>query len=187
MQRKLTYEIQKFVAESIGQFATPTEIVEEVRERYGIEMTREHVRAYNPWQRSDVAEKWVVICKAARAKFDADVSPIPLAHQAYRLAELQKLYGSTKSEEFKAELLAQAAKEIGGAFTNRRELSGQGGGPIQTENASDRKVAEFIESAEKELAAYMKSHKVTRKVALQEWETKNIAPNTARRLAGAGA
>jgi hypothetical protein len=30
-----------------------------------------------------------------------------------------------------AQLLEQAAKEVGGIFTNRRELTGKGGGPIQ--------------------------------------------------------
>ena len=32
-----------------------------------------------------------------------------------------------------AQLLEQAAKETGGAFTNRRELTGKGGGPIASQ------------------------------------------------------
>ncbi len=145
---------------------TPTEITEEVKAEFGIMMSRELVRAYNPEQRSDVADKWKVLFKEARAKFLADVSSIAIAHQPYRLIQLQKLYAETKSPLLKSQLLEQAAKEVGGAFTNRRELSGQGGAPIQVETRVNRQ-----DWAEEQVKRFMKEFKLTRKAAIEKLRT----------------
>lgn len=155
-----------FVVQCLARFMTPTDILEEVKKEFGIEMGREHVRAYNPTQRSDVAEKWKVLFNTERAKFIADVSTIGIAHQPYRLAELQKLYHATKSPGLKRELLEQAAKEVGGAFTNRRELSGQGGAPIQVETRVNRQ-----DWAEEQVKRFMKEFKLTRKAAIEKLRT----------------
>jgi len=163
---------------------TPTEIKEAVKEEFGIDMDREHVRAYNPDQR-DVADKWKTLFQEARAKFLADVSSIGIAHQPYRLAELQKLYHAAgRNSGLKRELLEQAAKEVGGAFTNRRELTGKDGGPFKTEDVTrNAQFESFVKGAEAELVIYMKKHKVGREAALKEWEKKN--PGTVRHLRAA--
>lgn len=146
---------------------TPTEITEEVKAEFGIEMSRELVRAYNPDQRADVADKWKVLFKEARAKFLAGVSSIGIAHQPYRLAELQKLYHAAgRNSGLKRELLEQAAKEIGGAFTNRRELTGQAGAPIQVETRTNRQ-----DWAEDQVKKFMKEFKLTRKGAIEKLRT----------------
>ncbi|HDE2558368.1 TPA: DUF2280 domain-containing protein, partial [Klebsiella pneumoniae] len=62
-------------------------------------------------------------------------SDIPIANKAYRLRVLQRM--STTAEGMKnlgmtAQLLEQAAKEVGDAYSNKQkvELTGKDGGPL---------------------------------------------------------
>lgn len=133
MKRKLNHDQQTFIVQCLARYMAPLEIAELVKEEFGIEVGRELIRGYNPEQR-DVAAKWKTIFDETRAVFLKSVSHIGIAHQAYRLAELQRLYHRAgKNLMLKKELLEQAAKEVGGAFTNRREIAGPGGAPIQVE------------------------------------------------------
>ncbi|MGB8810365.1 MAG: hypothetical protein WCD17_13485, partial [Acinetobacter calcoaceticus] len=52
-------------------------------------------------------------------------------------------------------LMEQAAKEVGGLYTNRKEITGAGGGPLQSENityvtATDEQVRQAIDELENE-------------------------------------
>ncbi len=52
-------------------------------------------------------------------------------------------------------ILEQAAKDCGGQFTNKQEITGAGGGPIQNENtvvvtATDEQVRQAINELESE-------------------------------------
>jgi hypothetical protein len=62
---------------------------------------------------------------------------LAIAHRSFRLRTLQRLAQRAESMgniALTARLLEQAAKEVGDAFTSRRlsELTGAGGGPIET-------------------------------------------------------
>ncbi len=46
---------------------------------------------------------------------------------------MQALLDQAKSPRTQLEVLEQAAKDAGGLYTNRRELTGKDGGPIQTQ------------------------------------------------------
>jgi len=65
------------------------------------------------------------------------ISDIPIANKAYRLRVLQRM--SMTAENMKnigmtAQLLEQAAKEVGEAYTNRQKVehTGANGGPIES-------------------------------------------------------
>ncbi|MDH8602355.1 DUF2280 domain-containing protein, partial [Klebsiella pneumoniae] len=69
-----------------------------------------------------------------RDRFLNEISDIPIANKAYRLRVLQRM--STTAEGMKnlgmtAQLLEQAAKEVGDAYSNKQkfELTGKDGGP----------------------------------------------------------
>ena len=69
---------------------------------------------------------------------------MPVAHQAYRLRVLNRaLERAEKSGNttLVLQILEQAAREMGGAFTNRREVTGKGGGPIQQQAVTAEQVA----------------------------------------------
>lgn len=128
----LNADQKRFIVQGLACFKTPSEVAEAVKEEFGIEVPREQVRNYNPLQ-VEVAEKWRALFAETRERFLADVAEIGIAHQSFRLRELLDLYHNAKRSRnamLAASLLEQAAKERGGMYTNRREVSGPGGGPI---------------------------------------------------------
>lgn len=123
----LNEEQKRAIVQGLACFRTPSEVSEDVKEEFGVEIGREHVRRYNPQQCDDVAKKWCVLFEATRKRFIAETAEIPISHQAFRLRELLDLYRQAKRSRnavLAASLLEQAAKEGGGAFTNHRVLRG---------------------------------------------------------------
>jgi hypothetical protein len=77
------------------------------------------------------------IFEATRAEFLRQTSTIPIANLTVRLRMLQRLSAQAERQgniALAAQLVQQAAKEIGGAFTRRREVTGGNGGPIEAAN-----------------------------------------------------
>lgn len=128
----LNEDQKRFIVQGLACFRTPSEVAEAVKEEFGVEVPREQVRNYNPLQ-VDVAAKWRALFVETRERFLADIAEIGIAHQSFRLRELLDLYQQAKRSRnamLAASLLEQAAKERGGMFTNRRELTGPDGGPM---------------------------------------------------------
>ncbi|ELY5205580.1 DUF2280 domain-containing protein, partial [Yersinia enterocolitica] len=62
---------------------------------------------------------------STRSRFQTEISDIPIANRAYRLRALDRM--ATKAESMKnfamtAQLMEQAAKEVGDAYTNRQKV-----------------------------------------------------------------
>jgi hypothetical protein len=128
----LSKDVQTYIVQQLACFATPSEVAVSVAEHFGVTIDRRQVRKYNP-QQVRVAEKWQQIFVATRKAFLEDAGAHAVAHQAFRLRELLDLYRRAKKQgntKLAADLLRQAAEEVGGSFTNRRELSGHGGSPV---------------------------------------------------------
>lgn len=129
--------VRRFIVHSLACYDTPSQVAAAVKEEFGIDLRRQQVAVYDPTKVSgrDLSKKWRAIFEADRKKFLEQAAEIPVAHQAYRLKSLQRLIDiamSRNNAPLAAQLLEQAAKEVGGAFTNRREHSGPGGGPIES-------------------------------------------------------
>ena len=74
--------------------------------------------------------KWRAIFFATRAAFIAEIGRIGITHRAVRLRMLQRMADKAEAQgntKLLLTLLEQAAKEMGGAYTNRREIVGSGG------------------------------------------------------------
>lgn len=132
---QLDDRIRGFLVQALACFDTPTQAVAAVKEEFGVSLTRQQAQAYDPTKHAGrtLAKKWVALFHETRKRFLEDASSIPIAQQTYRLRQLQRMAETaiTKGNApLAAQLLEQAAKEVGGAFTNRRELQGPGGGPI---------------------------------------------------------
>lgn len=130
-------EHRRFIVEALACFDTPSQVVDAVKDEFGIKVTRQSVEAYDPTKRAgaNIAEKWKKHFEATREAFKTDCESIPIANKAVRLRALQRM--AQKAESMKnmvlaAQLYEQAAKEVGEAYTNRRahEVSGPGGRPI---------------------------------------------------------
>ncbi|MBA8329831.1 DUF2280 domain-containing protein [Citrobacter freundii] len=132
-------EVKAFIVQSLACFDTPSQVVELVKKEFGLSISRQQVESHDPTKANGrgLAQKWVDMFNATRERFQNEISDIPIANKAYRLRVLDRM--ATKAETMKnlaltAEIIEQAAKECGDAYTNRHkfEHSGPNGGAIQT-------------------------------------------------------
>lgn len=139
----LKSEVKAFIIQQLACFDTPSQIVESVQNEFAIQITRQQVASHDPTKAagSGLAKKWVDLFESTRSRFQAEISDIPVANKAYRLRVINRM--ATSAEKMKnlgmtAQLLEQAAKEVGDAYTNRLkvESTGKDGGPIRTETVS---------------------------------------------------
>ncbi|HHL3997123.1 MULTISPECIES: DUF2280 domain-containing protein [Klebsiella pneumoniae complex] len=136
-------EVRAFIIQELACFDTPSQIVESVQKEYKVQVTRQQVASHDPTKAAGkgLAKKWVDLFNELRDRFLNEISDIPIANKAYRLRVLQRM--STTAEGMKnlgmtAQLLEQAAKEVGDAYTNKLkvESTGKDGGPIKTETTN---------------------------------------------------
>lgn len=120
-------EIKAFIVQSVACFDTPSQVVESVLKEFGIQITRQQVEQNDPTKISGkgLAKKWVDMFNATRDRFLNEISDIPIANKAYRLRVLQRM--SMNAENMKnigmtAQLLEQAAKEVGEAYSNKQKV-----------------------------------------------------------------
>lgn len=120
-------EIKAFIVQSVACFDTPSQVVESVLKEFGIQITRQQVEQNDPTKVSGkgLAKKWIDIFTTTRERFLNEISDIPIANKAYRLRVLQRM--ATTAENMKnmgmtAQLLEQAAKEVGDVYTNKQKV-----------------------------------------------------------------
>lgn len=132
-------EVKAFIVQSLACFDTPSQVVELVKKEFGLSITRQQVESHDPTKANGrgLAQKCVDMFNATRERFQNEISDIPIANKAYRLRVLDRM--ATRAEGMKnlaltAEIIEQAAKECGDAYTNKHkfEHSGPNGGAIQT-------------------------------------------------------
>ncbi|EON4008034.1 DUF2280 domain-containing protein [Escherichia coli] len=130
-------EVKATIVQMLACYDTPSQVVEAVQKDFGITITRQQVETHDPTKVSGktLAKKWVDLFNRTRDRFLNEISDIPIANKAYRLRVLQRM--STTAEGMKnlgmtAQLLEQAAKEVGDAYSNKQkvELTGKDGGPL---------------------------------------------------------
>ncbi|WP_155027383.1 DUF2280 domain-containing protein [Enterobacter ludwigii] len=136
-------DVKAFIIQSLACYDTPSQVVEAVQKEFGIKITRQQAESHDPTKASGktLAKKWIAMFSATRERFLTETSDIPIANKSYRLRVLDRM--ATKTEALKnfsltAQLIEQAAKEVGDAYTNRLkvESTGKDGGPLRTETVS---------------------------------------------------
>lgn len=150
-------DVKAFIIQSLACYDTPSQVVEAVQKEFGFNITRQQAESHDPTKASGktLAKKWVDLFNATRERFQNEISDIPIANKAYRLRVLQRM--SMTAENMKnigmtAQLLEQAAKEVGEAYSNKQKLehSGPNGEPIQhnhtvsAEDLTDEQLAAII-------------------------------------------
>jgi hypothetical protein len=132
---KLKDEVKLFIIQQLAMFKTPQEVADLVKENYGLEVKRQNIFIYHPDQ-GKVSQKLKAIFSSTRKQFLETVSDIPIANQAYRIDKLQHMLdvqlrkGERINSMLVMNILEQAAKEVGGMFTNTRQITGKDGKPI---------------------------------------------------------
>ena len=134
---KLENVHRAFLVREFACFSTPMEAADALRQEYGIEITPQSAQHYDATSGAGAraAKKWREMFNICRAAFLEEVSAqVPLAHKSLRIKKLARAsdaFEKSKNYMSMARMLEQIAREMGGAFTNRREVTGKDSGPIQ--------------------------------------------------------
>jgi hypothetical protein len=130
--------IKHFIVQQLACFESPSAVAALVKAEFGIAVSRQSVEHYDPTKGGEekrIARQHQELFEATRRRFIQQIDTIGISHKAFRLTQLQQVADHAKLKKnygLLLETLEQAAKEAGDAYTNRRELSGRGGGPIET-------------------------------------------------------
>lgn len=160
----LTNEVKRFIVMHLAMYDTPMEVVRQVKEEFEIDVTRQAVHYYDPTigERTEKRPKHLVeLFHKTRADFREEALEIPIAIRAVRLRRLDRLFQNAgKNAPLAAALMEQAAKDIGGMFTNRRELTGADGSPLMpmTDDERRERAVEIMREAAKRRSAAEKDH-----------------------------
>jgi hypothetical protein len=121
----LRSEVKAFIVQALACFDTPSQVVAAVKIEFGIDISRQQCESHDPtkYAGQGLGQKWADLFHQCRARFREETADIPIANRAYRLRTLGRM--AEKAENMKnmaltAQLLEQAAKEVGDVYVNRR-------------------------------------------------------------------
>ncbi|WP_339539105.1 DUF2280 domain-containing protein [Pseudomonas sp. RA_15y_Pfl2_54] len=121
----LSSEVKAFIVQALACFDTPSQVAEAVKREFNVDVSRQQVESHDPTKRCSktLAKRWVEMFHDARKLFREETIDIPIANRAYRLRALGRM--AEKAENMKnmaltAQLLEQAAKEVGDVYVNRQ-------------------------------------------------------------------
>lgn len=136
-EEKLDDAQRTFVVQALACFDTPSEVARSVKEEFGVVVSRQAVQAYDPTKHAGqgLAKPWREMFAATRKAFLEDTATIGIAQRSVRLRMLDRMAAQAEGRgnmALAAQLCEQAAREMGGGFTNKHqhELSGTGGTPL---------------------------------------------------------
>ncbi|MBJ8875296.1 DUF2280 domain-containing protein [Citrobacter koseri] len=132
-------EVKAAIVQMLACYDSLSIVVDAIQKDYGIKVTPQQVESHDPTKVSGkgLAKKWVDLFNATRDRFLNEISDIPIANKAYRLRVLDRMMNNAEKMRniaLATEIIEQAAKECGDAYTNKHkfEHSGPNGGAIQT-------------------------------------------------------
>lgn len=128
---KLTKEQKRFLVGEAASFSTPSEAAEAVKDRFGIEVTRQLAGRYDPTTSAgqELSKELTALFWELRKRFREELDDIPIANKAWNLRQLHR--GVQEAKRMKnwvlvKDLIETAERIIGGAFTNAQVLRFQG-------------------------------------------------------------
>lgn len=129
---KLSDEVKTFIVQALACFDAPSVVSAAVKKEFGVEASRQLVESHDPNKKaaSGLAPKWRILFEETRKAFLEDTATIGISHRAVRLRALQRMADKAEVQGnmvLASSLLKQAAEEVGGSYTNRRELTGKDG------------------------------------------------------------
>lgn len=125
-------EHRRFIIEMFAAFSTLDEIEKALQDVYGLPVPKSTILRHNPdtvQGKAELGAQWKTLFADRRKHFLEDLASIPIASAAYRLGRLQKIIDDpvkSKSPPLVMDALEQAAKEMGGVFTNKRDVTSNG-------------------------------------------------------------
>jgi hypothetical protein len=142
----LSDTVKTRITQGLACFDTPSQVAKDVKAEFGLIVTPQQCEVYDPTKRAGerLGKKFRTIFEKTREAFLKDTSRIGIAHRAVRLRKLDRAADLAESRgnlPLMAQLLEQAAKEAGDAFTNKQKLehSGSIAAPTLTLNLNGTK------------------------------------------------
>ncbi|WP_294258472.1 DUF2280 domain-containing protein [uncultured Comamonas sp.] len=153
----LTEDQKVFIVQALACYDSPSTVAAAVKDQFGVIVSRQQVESYDHTKASSngVAKKLVALFDETRERFLEGVAAVPVAKQVYRLRVLQRALERSEKQGNSAmvlQILEQAAKELGGVYTNRKELTGKDGQPLAmtstnvTTNVTPEQLKEAVQS-----------------------------------------
>lgn len=143
------------IVSMLAAFRDVTTILEHFRLVHDLDLTHKQVGSYDPTRSYyEAGDNYRDLFDAKRKAYIEDVATIPIANQGFRLNLLHEQAMQAikdKKPALAAQLLEQAAKEVGGVLTNQREVKVDDNRRLKPSemSAEDRKaaLAEIIREA----------------------------------------
>ncbi len=127
----LKEEVKRYIVHALACFDTPSQVAQAVKEEFGVEVSRQLCERYDPTKSAghDLSPKWRELFEETRKRFREETDSIPIANRAFRLRALGRMM--EKAENMRnmalaAQLIEQAAKEVGDAYVNRKNEPDKG-------------------------------------------------------------
>lgn len=123
----LSKTIKAEIVLRLAQFGRAADIAREIEAEFGVTVDRFQIRTYDPTKHGFAAgDRWRSLFEQVRDRYLKDMTAIPISQKAYRLNDLQRTYDRASGAGnlvLANATLEQAAREVGGALTNTRELA----------------------------------------------------------------
>ncbi|WCS39633.1 DUF2280 domain-containing protein [Acinetobacter baumannii] len=156
---KLKKAEQLFIVRSLAQFMTPTEVVKAIKETFNITVSPQQVEAYDPTKVAgrDLRKEYKEVFESTREEYlKQPIHNISGANDIVQLKILSDLLFAKKNNvTMTIKIVDQMQKIMKGFYEKRLEITGAGGGPLQSENityvtATDEQVRQVIDELENE-------------------------------------
>ena len=124
--KALPSEVKEYIVTQLAGFSAPFEIQEQVKEIFGVDVTKQHIQYYNPhsYTGKTLISKYLELFNVRREIFLNQVQDIPIANVAVRLKRLENSWIQliAKKNYIAANaVLEQAAKEASGFYSPRSQ------------------------------------------------------------------
>lgn len=134
--RRLTSEQKLFVVRRLSIYETPAEVIAAFKAVYGWAPSNQSLASYDPDcvnGRRDLGPELTKVFEDTRKEFRANGERIAIAQRAFRLTCLDRMVRKAEQAgdlRTAADILAQAAKEVGDVYTNLQRMGGPQGQPL---------------------------------------------------------
>lgn len=123
--RTLPTYVAIHILQGLACFDTPEQVAASVKQTFGLTLTRQRVEAWHPERRAGarLGKHWQEIFYDVRRRLLAELDDIPIACQAYRLRQLERMLERAErmgNLALALQLIEQAAREVGGMYENRK-------------------------------------------------------------------
>ncbi len=130
---RITKKVKLFIVRMLAEFETPTKTSKAVKDIFKADVSPQQCELYDPTKKmgqdlsQELRDKFFEYRRIANQELEA----IPIANKRYRLQLLQGLVDQYPDNPVLIPKWAeQAAKEMGGLYTNRTEHTGKDGAPL---------------------------------------------------------